>query len=82
MNTIRIAWSWLMGSKIAQLVIAAVAALAALKLRDLSQRRKGRDDANKETLDADAKEAIAIQRRVTDAERLPIDPDDERGRRP
>lgn len=68
---------WLLGSRPVQWVLAALAALAALKLRDRHNRAEGREEQRQEQIATDVEAAAEIHRRAAaarDAGSLPVDP--------
>lgn len=81
MSVIARVLSWVLGSRPVQWMLAALAAVLALRLRDRHQKRKGRAEAREEHRQSDIERAMDIHRRAADAERLPVEPDDTRGYR-
>lgn len=75
------AFNWVKASKPVQYLIAVLSALLALKLWSRKQQKKGGEKERERQLHANEDLARGIHERVADAERLPIDPDDERGYR-
>jgi len=72
---------WVINSKPAQWALAGLAAIGLVAYRDRQQKDKGREEAEQKHTDADARKAADIQRRVADAERMPVDENDDRGYR-
>lgn len=74
--------AFVLDSRPVQWILAGLAALAALKVRDTMKKREGREEAENEFEKRDAAEAAAIRRRV-DAidERVRDDKPDDRGYR-
>lgn len=81
MSIVNAVISWIMGSEIAMAAIAALIGFLGFKVNGIWQKRKGKAEARRKAVDADAENARAIQRRVRDAERLPARDKDTRGYR-
>ncbi|MEO0438577.1 MAG: hypothetical protein AAF098_16885 [Pseudomonadota bacterium] len=68
----------LISSRPVQWVLAILAALAAIRIRDRSQRKAGAEAEREIHEQADKDIALDIHRRAADAKRVPIDIEDER----
>ena len=69
---------FLISSRPVQWVVAVLAALAAIRIRDRSQRKAGAEAEREIHEQADKDIALEIHRRAADAKRVQPDPDDDR----